>query len=452
MAELMIAQPMKFRVDIKTGLVERPQRESLMRGDKKANRIIAELFAGDEPFDLTGVTVKGKFCKPPNGDAVELAGEVQGNLAIVQLDDACYTQDGHYTATVSLVLNDVERTVLLISGDVLRSGSGNAAGDDPTGGGGGNTGSGLPAGGTAGQVLVKVSGVQGAAVWKTLTAQDVGALGKAEQAADSAKLGGKAPEYYLQPRNLLDNSDFRNPVNQRGATWGTACWTYFIDRWLLVSVSGGNVTFDINTAAKAVGFSTSNGETFAFIQRFPKGIIDITKTYTLAYKVKDGNVAVKATSFETGSESFDALNIWLDSGTYLEWVALYEGEYTAETLPPYVPKGYSVELAECQRYYCKITGQYGVPMAFGMVYGDTNCKLLIPTPATMRGNPSVITTTSKLRITTATGSQHIVSSISTPIAQGNGVSITVIASGALSNYVCALFMDTNAEFALSADL
>ena len=37
----------------------------------------------------------------------------------------------------------------------------------------------------------------------------------ADSAANSEKLGGKSPEYYIQPRNLLDNSDFRNPVNQR---------------------------------------------------------------------------------------------------------------------------------------------------------------------------------------------------------------------------------------------
>ena len=41
---------------------------------------------------------------------------------------------------------------------------------------------------------------------------------KTDTAPDSSKLGGKAPEYYLQPRNLLDNSDFTNLVNQRGIT------------------------------------------------------------------------------------------------------------------------------------------------------------------------------------------------------------------------------------------
>lgn len=35
----------------------------------------------------------------------------------------------------------------------------------------------------------------------------------------------------------------------------------------------------------------------------------------------------------------------------IEWVALYEGEYTIDTLPEYQPKGYGAELVECQRYF-----------------------------------------------------------------------------------------------------
>ena len=165
MADLIISQPMTFTVDVKNGLVERPQRESLMRGDKMANRIIAELVYGSEPFDITGVTVKGKFCRPPNGDEIDLAGEAKGNVAEVQLTDQCYTSGGHYEARVILVLGGVERTVLFISGDVLKSGSGNAASDEETGGSVGSTGSGLPAGGTTGQILAKKSDASFDAHW-----------------------------------------------------------------------------------------------------------------------------------------------------------------------------------------------------------------------------------------------------------------------------------------------
>lgn len=133
MADLIISQPMTFKVDLRNGLVEQPQRESLMRGDKSANRIIAELMYGSETFDITGVEVKGKFCRPPNGDEIDLSGEAEGNVATVQLTDQCYTSGGRYEARVILVLGGVERTVLFISGDVLKSGSGNAASDEEDG-------------------------------------------------------------------------------------------------------------------------------------------------------------------------------------------------------------------------------------------------------------------------------------------------------------------------------
>lgn len=219
MADLIISQPMTFTVDVRNGLVERPQRESLMRGDKMANRIIAELKCGSEPFDITGVTVKGVFCRPPNGDEIELYGEAERNVARVQLTDQCYTSGGHYEARVILEFNGVERTVLFISGDVLKSGSGNAAGDEETGGSGGSTGSGLPTGGTAGQVLVKVSSAQGDAIWKSLTAADVGArpdnwmptaeetgaLPKDGTAADANKLNGKDADQYLTVDKVVNN-------------------------------------------------------------------------------------------------------------------------------------------------------------------------------------------------------------------------------------------------------
>ena len=63
----------------------------------------------------------------------------------------------------------------------------------------------------------------------------------------------------------------------------------------------------------------------------------------------------------SGLTGDEVVNIYIspDTGStgtaaIVQWAALYEGEYTAETLPPYVPKGYAAELAECLRYYRKI--------------------------------------------------------------------------------------------------
>jgi hypothetical protein len=66
----------------------------------------------------------------------------------------------------------------------------------------------------------------------------------------------------------------------------------------------------------------------------------------------DGTIRVRSNPIEH-YEWGEAVNIGLyPNETYLMvWAALYEGEYTVETLPPYIPKGYAAELAECKRYY-----------------------------------------------------------------------------------------------------
>ena len=177
-------------------------------------------------------------------------------------------------------------------------------------------------------------------------------LQKTDTATNSAKLGGKAPEYYLQPRNLLDNSDFRNPVNQRGQTDYTSNG-YTIDRWGLYSGAVG---------VSSLGYITTSG------QMYQKIAIPTDKVYTFAiendagiasitgipangiHSATLGNALIKIETIdeyaEVVIEPSEGHNL---AGAY--WAALYEGSYTADTLPPYVPKGYAQELAECQRYY-----------------------------------------------------------------------------------------------------
>ena len=168
---------------------------------------------------------------------------------------------------------------------------------------------------------------------------------KTDTAPNSAKLGGKAPEYYLQPRNLLDNSDFRNPVNQRGATSYSGA-VYTIDRWRTwladdsVAVNDGYITV------------TGNG-----IHQYFEVDIFNDAIYTVAAKKTDGTIVVYAQNakdeyadngnlgfgYETSSGN---VTVKLFQGSYV-WAALYEGSYTAETLPPYVPKGKHVEMLNC---------------------------------------------------------------------------------------------------------
>lgn len=150
--------------------------------------------------------------------------------------------------------------------------------------------------------------------------------------------------------NLLDNSWFVNPINQRGLTQYTGNM-YTIDRWYTYSVNANTV---VNN-----GYITIT--TSALMQRLN---IDPDKTYTAAVKKPDGTVVIASGTFTQGFGSATiGIRCSMDAGycrfliehgigsSGLLWAALYEGAYTADTLPAYQYKGYAAELAECMRYY-----------------------------------------------------------------------------------------------------
>ena len=60
-----IMQPIRISIDLSSGLVQTPLRMQLMKGDKKANRVIVALTDGGKEADLTGVTVTGSFITVP---------------------------------------------------------------------------------------------------------------------------------------------------------------------------------------------------------------------------------------------------------------------------------------------------------------------------------------------------------------------------------------------------
>ena len=202
-----------------------------------------------------------------------------------------------------------------------------------------------------------------------------------DSAAESSKLGGKAPEYYIQPRNLLDNSDFKHPVNQRGKTSYTA-EGYTIDRW------HSNTTNTITLSNTGITLSTGS----AILQKLD--LIDALagKTITAAVCFADGTIAAKS-GISTNNGAYTSivdvtqnnLRIRVYEGTdgyirfqfeanvniKLQWAALYEGSYTADTLPPYVPKGYAAEFAECRRYYKRFTSPNDSIICAGYVTSST---------------------------------------------------------------------------------
>jgi hypothetical protein len=223
------------------------------------------------------------------------------------------------------------------------------------------------------------------------TANDVGALEKDGTAVNSEKLGGKAPEYYIQPRNLLDNSDFTNPVNQRGVTSKTI-YGYTIDRWLMYPADDGA---EYSVTMNDGYISLVNAKFEQKIERYIAGAV-----YTAAAKKTDGSVVVFSGDFRSDAITEGPIYLKISSsghatfgitnGDYV-WTALYEGEYTAETLPPYVPKGYAAELAECQRYFRRF-GSIGVGgnvhIGFGQASTSTIARCSLYAGAIRIVNPS----------------------------------------------------------------
>ena len=224
--------------------------------------------------------------------------------------------------------------------------------------------------------------------------------------------------------NLLDNSDFVHPINQRGETSKQASWVYWIDRWL-------------SDTEKTAAQLTSGGirlpataeKNLRILQRVPLERIKKGQSYTIAAYDASGNVFCVSGVFNGEQLTGDASSggkYWLslnkgDNLTYwycildayaditVKCTALYEGEYTAETLPPYVPKGYAAELAECLRYYRRITAT-NETFAGYCANGVSYCMIPLQT---MRIKPSLVpsgkfyyTLGNKQGTTTATATAH----------------------------------------------
>ena len=119
-----IVQSTRIPIDLRTGTAVLPMRAKLMKGDRHANRVIAEIADGGKDVDLTGCRAKGSFFRPGDRAEIRLEGEINGNEAAVQLTDACYAADGSYELRIKLAKDGIERTILCITGDVHASGSG----------------------------------------------------------------------------------------------------------------------------------------------------------------------------------------------------------------------------------------------------------------------------------------------------------------------------------------
>lgn len=168
----------------------------------------------------------------------------------------------------------------------------------------------------------------------------------------------------LQPHNLFDNSDFRDPVNSRGIT-STEASGYHIDRWKKENESGKV------TVGNGYLSMTGTGAYWFLTQYIEPKKIKSGAVYTIALADTSGSISICSTVMSTNMAKFtarhtftsgavvitnveyasDKYSIYFTSNSSKEtrfaWAVLYEGFYTADTLPAYVPKGKHVEMLNC---------------------------------------------------------------------------------------------------------
>lgn len=239
-----------------------------------------------------------------------------------------------------------------------------------------------------------------------------------------------------QPYNLLDNSDFAHPIAQAGVNGAHGATGYAVDRWMRTS---GATVSQAADGLKIVSDKTSwtagiqqriEAKRFADVMTFAvRGVFPVacrlfvyigsgTTNFGTAYFQGDAaerTLVLKLTKPD-GLTGDEVVNVYIspDTGStgtaaVVRWAAIYEGEYTAETLPPYVPKGYAVELAECLRYYRRITAT-NETFAGYCANGVSYCMIPLQT---MRIKPSLVpsgkfyyTLGNKQGTTTATATAH----------------------------------------------
>ena len=238
-------------------------------------------------------------------------------------------------------------------------------------------------------------------------------------------------------RNELDNSDFSAArfITQAGLNGMHDATVYLGDRWR----GHANIT----AAQQTGGVMLNAAAAAAYIMQ--RVSVKAGQVYTLAFYATGRSGTHRMVAYNSGVTTIVAYDQAADrdlllvnftatedtmamlyypgyassgGSSVLHWAALYEGAYTADTLPAYVYKGYANELAECQRYFKRVEAQ---PVN-GWCYNWGRVTVFVPLPVTMRSAAPAV------KLTAAPSNYYIGStSYSSTLkgcnATGNGVAV-----------------------------
>lgn len=272
--------------------------------------------------------------------------------------------------------------------------------------------------------------------------------------------------------NLLDNSDFVHPIAQAGVNGAHGATGYAVDRW---NRTNGATVSQAADGLKIVSDKTSwtagiqqriEAKRFADVMTFAvRGVFPVacrlfvyigsgTTNFGVAYFQGDAaerTLVLKLTKPD-GLTGDEVVNVYIspDTGStgtaaVVRWAALYEGEYTAEILPPYVPKGYAAELAECLRYYRKIKADTQTFVGYA---ASGNAYAFIPLAQAMRIAPTM-TFSGKFFYTLGSAQQ---TSVETGTPHRAGTERVIVKCAVSVTGVCTGTITPQGDIDISADL
>ena len=263
----------------------------------------------------------------------------------------------------------------------------------------------------------------------------------------------------LRNRNLLDNSNFRNPINQREKT----------------EYSGGGYTIDRWCFANSVGVLTINDGYVSLSSGvgYWKQIVEMTPAelgaYTMSLLTNEGELYVTRGTpnhaagvyladgsyfyYETASSTLNIKAIKLECGT-TQTLARKDSDGSWVLVDP--PPNRQQELAKCQRYFIRLTkpnNPYSSFVGMGSASSESNCFCLCPVPVPMRDIPKVSASSCEL-LNNVVGNFYSISSVSVYGAYANNqVTLTVASSGLVKgNLYYLVCRRNNGYIDLSADL
>lgn len=171
---------------------------------------------------------------------------------------------------------------------------------------------------------------------------------KQSAAASAAAAAESAKQASISKPNLLDNSNFENPVNQRGKTTYSAAG-YSIDRW---AIQDGTLEVAANQVI------LTQGTTFYEILDSAK--LDLAAHYTLSIEFENGNKYSITGTFTNVQKTipYGQLGLLKSTLPYVSFTASVRCGIKnmklelGDVATPYVAKTTGEEYAECLRYFC----------------------------------------------------------------------------------------------------